>query len=366
MTCRRARQIPLLAAVLGALLAAALISAESSAAKAPKGFFGIHVRGLEGGNFAHMRRTNVGAVRTGFNYSAARRQSDQPFDWRVFDRYVTGTADNGMALLPVVYGFPGWVPAGRGSILEEPARSAWREYLRALVARYGSRGEFWAENPDVEYRPLRHWQIWNEPNSFVNWHDPNPREYGKLLARSARIIHAADPRAKVIAAGVIAKPLNSSAERGASYLRRMFRSKAAARAADVIAVHPYAQTPGEAMKLIKKARKRMNRSGLRKTPIWITEMGWGSESKKRRPRPASSPPASAAWDMSPKKQRRKMRRFFDRVVKQRRTLKVRRVVWYQWQDHPAEPCPWCRTAGLLDENGSPKRLLRVFKRIARN
>ena len=47
----------------------------------------------------------------------------------------------------------------------------------------------------------------------------------------------------------------------------------AARAADVIAVHPYARNVANEKRLIEDTRKVMERAGLRKTPLWVTEIG---------------------------------------------------------------------------------------------
>jgi len=65
----------LLAVLLTATLAAALSAAESRAApRVPAGFFGVHVRSLQGGDYGAMRSAGVGLVRTGFSYSVVRPQ----------------------------------------------------------------------------------------------------------------------------------------------------------------------------------------------------------------------------------------------------------------------------------------------------
>ena len=38
-----------------------------------------------------------------------------------------------------------------------------RRFLTALVQRYGPNGSLWAERPTLPRMPIRHWQIWNEP-----------------------------------------------------------------------------------------------------------------------------------------------------------------------------------------------------------
>jgi hypothetical protein len=360
------RAVLLLAVLLTATLAAALSAAESRAApRVPAGFFGVHVRSLQGGDYGAMRRAGVGLVRTGFSYSVVRPQPLSGYDWSTFDAYVAGTAEQGIDLLPVVYGTPPWMPfVGGVSILAEPLASEWQRYLTALVDRYGSGGKFWTLHPEIPYHPVRYWQIWNEPNSFGNWNEPSPRQYGELLARSAATIHAADPAARVVSAGVVAQPLDDITEPGADYLGRMVRSPAAAAAADVIALHPYTKGPGSMTKLIRQTRKTMTRAGLGRTPIWITEVGWGAGAPKPKTTRGLTPEVPGRWSQTKAKQRSKLRRALATAVEQRRKLGIGRIVWYQWQDGPDPACAWCVSAGLIRQDGTPKPLLSDFSRIA--
>ena len=357
---------------------AATIPEASKVPKAPKGFFGVHVRSLDGGDYNRMRKAHVGVVRTGFTFSTAKSRENDEYDWRGFDDIVAGTARNGIDLLPVVHGLPPWAPGDEDSLLKDPGRSVWRDYLTALAGRYGSDGEFWALNPDVPYHPVRIWQIWNEPNSFVNWSNPDAGEYGRLLTISAKAIHAVDPKAKIVSGGVVSKPFNDDLLAGARYLRRMFRSKAAARAADIVAIHPYTRTVRDAKEMIEQARKVMDRAGLKRTPIWVTEIGWGTSTGPAEPTGSGAEQASTGrrvanagprgwrrWSISAAEQRRNLRRSFEMVLRQRKKLGVRRMVWYQWQQGPDDACGWCQTSGLVRQNGVGKQLLRVFSRIAR-
>ncbi len=354
----------LAATVLAAAAAALLLPPVGADAKPrSKPFFGVHVRSIAGGDYRRMRDANVGLVRTGFPIATVRTEAGAPYDWQWFDRTVMGTARHGIDLLPVVYGVPPWLPGGLGTIVGDPFDLAWQDYLRALVERYGVGGDFWAEHPGVPYRPVRSWQIWNEPNSFVNWRDPDPREYGRFLARSARTVHRADPSAHVIGAGIVAQPINGSAPVGAPYLREMLRLRSVRRGVDAIAIHPYTKTVTKAKQLIKRTRRVMDRAGLAQTPIWVTEIGWGSTDPVKRPR-RSRAGAKRRWAMTPAKQQRRLRDAFEMGLKQRKRLGIRRMVWYQWQDGEDGACGWCATSGLLHSDDVAKPLLRVFRRVA--
>ena len=77
--------------------------------------------------------------------------------------------------------------------------------MRQAVERYGPHGRFWSEHPEVPRDPIRTWQIWNEPNFKYFVARPNPGEYGRLVKRSARAIHALDLGAKVVLGGLFAR-----------------------------------------------------------------------------------------------------------------------------------------------------------------
>jgi hypothetical protein len=352
------RNLRLLAVPITALLAALLtlgLPATSDAAQAPNGFFGVHPRSLSADDYATMAGADVGLIRTGFVYAAVRPHETDPYDWTHYDTVVAGAADQGIDVLPVLLGVPRWISTARGATpLDTPAaKAAWREFLTGAVERYGPGGSFWATYPGTPH-PIEDWQVWNEPNSFNNWKRPSPRGYGTLLTISAKTIHAVDPGADVVSAGVISQPVNRRAMDGDVYLKKMLKSRKAARAADAIAIHPYTGTVREVRKQIELTRKVMDKRKLKRTPIWVTEIGWGSG--KGSPNPLIVPAA---------KQRRNLRDSFRMMLKKRRKLDIAKAVWYQWRDGPDTVCGWCNTSGLLRENGSEKPLLDEFAAIAR-
>ncbi len=351
-------RVAVLAIALLALLAAVVVPGRADAAQAPRGFFGVYPLNPVPGDYAAMADGDVGMIRTGFPYRQWKA------DHHRFDSIVRSAAEQGIDLLPVVVGTDS---SARGAtpLDSAVAKANWRDYLTALVERYGPKGDFWStDGAGVPKMPITDWQVWNEPNSFVNWNEPSPRQYGELLARSAATIHAADPAARVVSAGVVAQPLDDITEPGADYLRRMFRSPAAAAAADVIALHPYTKGPGSMTKLIRQTRKTMTRAGLGRTPIWITEVGWGAGAPKPKTTRGLTPEVPGRWSQTKAKQRSKLRRALATAVEQRRKLGIGRIVWYQWQDGPDPACAWCVSAGLIRQDGTPKPLLSDFSRIA--
>ena len=345
---RPAGRFAVFAIALLALLAALVLPGRAAAAQAPKGFFGVHPLQPVAADYGAMADADVGMIRTGFAYQQWRADPTR------FDSIVRSAAQQRIDLLPVVVGTDSNA-RGATPLDSAAAKANWRDYLTALVDRYGPDGAFWSSpaGSGVPKMPITDWQVWNEPNSFNNWARPDPKQYGRLLTLSAKAIHGADRKATVVSAGVISDPVNRRAEAGASFLRKMVRSKKVAKAADVIAVHPYTAKVKNVEKNIEEARKALDKAKLKRTPIWVTEIGWGSGA-------GSSPLVVPAA-----KQKRNLRDSFRMMLKERRKLNLGRAIWYQWRDGPDAVCNWCSTSGLLTESGAPKPLFEEFASIAR-
>ncbi len=329
--------------------------AGSEAAQAPKRFFGVHPRSIHPGDYEDMRAADVGLLRTAFYIQSVRSHPGDPYDWSEFDAIVTGTASNGIDVLPVLLGVPRYVSTQPYVVPLGNSESEWKAFLAALVDRYGPGGEFWSLNPAIPYRPIGEWQIWNEENALTNWKGkPSPREYGRLLTISADAIQAEDPDAKLVTGGVISEPQNPKAMDGVDYLRKLLGSTAVVRAVDIIAIHPYSGTVNRVKKQIQLTREMLGDSKLKEAPIWVTELGWGSGNSDRNPQ-----------IVSPAEQRSNLRGSFEMALKQRKRLGIERMVWYQWRDGEDTVCNWCGTSGLLHKDGIAKPLLDVFSGIAR-
>ncbi len=340
------------------IAATALLTAPTShAAQAPKGFFGVHPRSLanaDPSDYVRMGEADVGVIRTGFLLGRVKSHADDPYNWNEFDAIVGGAADNGIDVLPVLYGVPPYVSTKPGSIPLGNSESEWTDYLEALVERYGPDGEFWSTNPSIQYHPITDWQVWNEENALTNWKlDPNPREYGRLLVLSADALRSVDPDAQIVTGGVISIPQNPAAMAGVKFLKKTLRSRAVRRVVDVIAIHPYTGYVKDVTEQIRLTRRMLDDRRV-DYPIWVTEIGWGTGAGSRNP-----------LIVSPAKQRANLEKSFDMAIKLRRRLGIGRMVWYQWRDGPNDTCKWCPTSGLLHQSGVAKPLLDVFSRIAR-
>ena len=119
------------------------------------------------------------------------------------------------------------------------------------------------------------WQLWNEVNSPSFWYrKPSVKQYVGLLRVFHNGIKAGDPRPGRARRALPDTP-DQERDRPRPLPDGIYRRKAKG-LFDAVAVHPYATTPRDALNAIKEARKIMNRFKDRRTPIWITEMGWAT------------------------------------------------------------------------------------------
>lgn len=176
------------------LVAAMLVLAAPGAAAArtaPAGFFGVMVNGVLdapsvnlAAESATMRRSGVESERFEIAWDLVEPRPGQ-FEWAAIDRKVAAAARNRIDVLGLVVRTPSWAAATPGEPFSPPRDPAtYAAFLRTLIGRYGPRGSFWSANPTLPRRPVRHWQIWNEPNIPVNfvgvrsWPAPTAPECG--------------------------------------------------------------------------------------------------------------------------------------------------------------------------------------------
>src|SRR3954454_25009692 len=186
--------------LLPALLAVALLvpaSAEAAPRRVPQGFFGVMADGVlldrTDAQLAHefdvMQANGVESVRIVVYWADLQPQapgSPVPDGWRAgrngvptnfaeTDRLFAQASSHQMSVLPVVLRSPSW-DSENPDLLTAPPKTdqAYADFLGTLIDRYGPRGSFWDEHPDLPKRPQRDWQIWNEPNIARYWGSPKP------------------------------------------------------------------------------------------------------------------------------------------------------------------------------------------------
>ncbi len=352
-----------LIAGLTALVAMTTLVATASAK--PKPFYGVVSQTfLSANEVQKMGDAGIGTLRTVVDWGSVDPTAAPDYQWGGFDGLVAAAAANRMRVLPTLFGTPNWVARGLDNRNCDPcsiyaprgkaALRAWREFVTAAVKRYGRQGDFWAENPQLPYRPIKAWQAWNEQNSKSFYRPrPTPKGYAKLLKFAAKAIRSNDRKADVVLGGMAELSGSSKAVAGPKYLRKLYRRKGVKRHFDGIAVHPY----GAKVKAVKQQVNRFRNVAVsardKRVGMWITETGWGS-SKGSNP-----------LEVGKGGQAKRLKQTFKYFKRNRGRLNVKSVVWFSWRDSPVSICAWCASSGLLSQSGEPKPAYRALKRLAR-
>ena len=303
------------------LLLLLLIAAAPAAAAVPRDWLGVVADGpmTDGSDrdseWALLAGSGATTVRAAFYWSHAQSAGPATTDFSGSDGVVLAAARHGLAVVPVVQGTPAWaavVPGDGGS----PPRDAadYGRYLQTLVGRYGPRGSLWSEHPELKPRPIRDWQIWNEPNIDRYWStQPFAKSYVRLLRTARTALRTADPGARAILAGL---PNKSWAA-----LRSIYGAGGHG-AFDAVALHPYTGKPLNVVKLVKLTRRVMRRYGDNRMPVWVTELSWPASIGKTN--------ATGGFETNDKGQAKRLRKGLVLLANARRKLRVQRVYWYTW------------------------------------
>lgn len=320
-----------------ALLALAPVAAQAAL---PPGFIGISPQSPSSrADFELMRKAGIQSVRMQLNWASV--ESESPFaaerDWRGFDHEVELAAEVGLRVMPFIIGTPEWVaPDG----IDMPVRSAWQRwawasFLRAGVSRYGPQGFFWEEHPDLNFLPIRRWEIWNEENIVTFASNPDPARFATLVRIAGRVLHGVDPGAKVILGGLFGRPLQIPPNvASGDFLSRVYRAGRVKPYFDGVALHPYVADAQAMEAQMTNLRRIMDANRDSRTPIYLTELGWGSQAGPTR------------WERGLYGQAEQLSRAFAMLSANRLRWRVGGAWWFTWTDEGGT-CSFCRSAGLL-------------------
>jgi hypothetical protein len=307
------------------------------------------------------------------------------YDWHKLDRWVGNLASQGVTTIPVLFGAPVWAvvdsippggeaprsrpgatpavaPGGNATAyppVKSPAEiAAWTTFVKAAVSRYGPHGAYWngpyrQVHPGATPEPVQTWQAWNEPNlPGAFWPEPNVQQYGKLVRITSDAVRSVDPGARVALAGVPGRV----SFHGVSYLKLLYQEVPhIKRYFDIAAFHPYASGVKGVVKQLVRVRRTMRRAGDDHTPLWVSEIGWGSA--KRNPN---------EYNYGRLGQAKMLTELFAALSRERRRLHLGLVTWFDWRDSKTNvnaPCPWCDRAGLIDKHNRRKPSWDAYRRF---
>jgi polysaccharide biosynthesis protein PslG len=313
----------------------------------PPGFIGISPQSAGNAkDFRLMHEAGVRSVRLLLSWSAI--QSQPPLvakpDWAGFDHEIELAAEQGIEIFPVVFGSPEWVAS---RVIDVPVGSsfqrwAWLKFLREAEQRYGPEGEFWEGHTKIDPVPVRRWEIWNEENIVTFMSRPDPARFATLVRISGRLLHREDPDSKVIVGGLFGRPLQIPPNVAlGDYLTRFYRAGHVKPYFDGIGLHPYvAEAKAMAGQLVNMRRiMRLNGDGA--TPLYVTEIGWGSQSGPTR------------WQRGPWGQANELDQAFSMLSANRLRWGVKGAWWFTWSDEGGN-CLFCGSAGLLTDKREAK------------
>ena len=353
---------PAVRALLATAVVLALVLPGTASAKPPPGFVGISADDLylrEGAYrdkaLGQQRSAGVQLIRTAFYWSQMQPAPGTIY-FGVYDKYVLDAAKRNITFLPILFGAPDFAstkPASGATRYAYPPRdnADMAQWAMALVDRYGPNGSLWRDNPGVTPRPIKSWQIWNEPNLFQYWQPkPNAKQYLAMLRTVGAAIKSRDPKAEIVTAGLPDSRLGN-AIRLAPYLKDLYKGGGTS-AFDTVAINSYAVSPKYLVKLMNTTRKNLNRFGGRSDKLWITEVGWCDTGVKNR-------------FCVGKRQSKYTGQALSLIKKKRKAWKLRGFVWFAWRDgkpYVRNQDFWGNHAGLLTIKGKKKPAFNAFVR----
>lgn len=267
-----------------------------------------------------------------------------PTDWSRTDRVALAAARAGLRLLPVVISAPGWAKDFNQLFAPPSDPATYGRFMTAVAERYGARGSFWREHPDVRRAPVEGYQVWNEPaglegfgSDTLFWTptEPDATKYVGVLRAAHAAVKAADPGAQVIVGGLYGKVWLTIPQLLAAGAGPYF---------DALAIHPYTKLPRDVVRLLERARTALDEGGQRSKDLIVTELSWPS-ARGRVDKPYT-------FDVGSRQQPARVREGLQRIATAARRLRVRGVFWYTWAARNVSSKDSFDYAGLNELRGS--------------
>lgn len=265
--------------------------------KVPFGFFGTHTDRYTAMSvptmnreFALMRECGVERLRVTFfwhhiqlwyapRYAGAMHAVS---DFIRTDAIVGAAARAGLDMVGTVWGTPPWATGGLrpgeksrfaftafGGVPEHSEDIA--NFMRDLIERYGPKGTFWRENPDIPARPIRIWQPWQEPDRPGFMPQPFDRPYFVEMAHACyRAVKSADPDAMVLGTGI-----GPAAADSKDLLDSIYRAGYQG-AADAVALHVFPRDAQGMLAAIRMNREVMAEYGDGNLPVVMSQISYSS------------------------------------------------------------------------------------------
>ena len=168
-------------------------------------------------------------------------------------------------------------------------------------------------------------------------------DYARLLKLASKTIKAADPGATVVLGGLYGRKWLPNTLSAVGFLRRLYKVKGIKSSFDAVALHPYAFNVWIMRKEIVGIRSVMKKARDRRTPLWLTEFGWGSGND-----------LTNSFDKGPQGQRSELVNAYRILIARQRRWRIGRTYWFSWSDAHPPACFYCTSSGLFTVDGKPK------------
>jgi len=251
----------------------------------------------------------VGTVRLAIGWRWI-EQAPGVYDWEALDVRVRAIEAHGAEPLLTIIGTPIFHALGPGvaSSYSAPSLPAYRNFVRALVARYGDR---------VDY------QVWNEP-SVEMFFAGTPEHAAEMTRILGRAVNELAPSAVAVSPST---PLRGDHPAFRKWFRSYLRHHPGRGerpvtkffdAASVSAYPMWDEDPEDSIALVQYARRVLARHGF-DGPLWATEINYGTNGPVV---PSPSIPA------------RRQAAYVTRTLVLHATLGADRVYWWHWVPKP--------------------------------
>jgi hypothetical protein len=335
--------------------------ADAAKRKVPRGFYGTVYSGnielapksLQTQLWNNLAQGGVESARVVFNWDLAQGTPNGAIKWSRIDRLVTNAVKRGMSVLPVVEYAPNWAKQYPGQVASPPKQpSDYTAFLRACIERYGPNGTFWGKHPELPNKPLREWEVWNEPEIIFHWYrQPRGRAWGKsdakryvkLLRASYKAVHDADPGAKVVLAALSIDSWKN--------LKKLYDWTDIEGQFDVAAIQAYSGTTAFIPTLMRRFRSALDTHGASGVPIYVTEMTWPAAKGKAHPHYTTGYMAGFLTDNNGAAAR--LTEGYKILRGMRSELKLKRVYWYTGVSAYSGPNEFEYSGLLTVKNGGP-------------
>jgi hypothetical protein len=214
------------------------------------------------GDFERLREAGISWVRVDFTWDVVEPKPGQ-YRWALLDRVVSDAERNGVNVLAILGYTPKWASTGPDRYSPPRDTQEWKTFVGTIVGRYRGR--------------IRHWSLWNEPNSDTFFHGTVDHFIREILIPGANAAKAANPDCRIVGPDLA----HLSGSDWDKWLDRICAE--AGGHIDVVSHHVYKDKPKDVLRELDGHKKFfegptvkeiLKKNRMLSKPFWLTETGW--------------------------------------------------------------------------------------------